>query len=295
MKRVKIIANPSSGREEALSVIEQLVEPFASKGTTVILQFTQKAGDAARFAMEDDGEECIISIGGDGTVNEIVNGMYAAERKVPLAVYPAGTVNDFAESMGIPKDPYEFYAMVCYGRRRTIDIGVCGDGAFINVCAIGLFTEIGYSVNAEAKSSIGRLAYYAEGFRAFRGTDLSKQSFKLHVETDDEEFETDALIAMVVNSKSVGGFSKISPEADVEDGKLELIVIERMSISKVLELFTSIGLGKHVDHDHFIYRKVRSVTLRADKPMRVDIDGEKGPFLPQTIEVVPGAIQFITK
>lgn len=295
MKRIKIIANPSSGREEAMEVIKKLIVPFAAKGATVILEFTQKSGDAKRFAMEDDGEDCIISMGGDGTVNEVVSGLYAAKRNVPLAIYPAGTVNDFAESLGIPKDPYDFYAMVFYGKRRNVDIGLCGDRAFVNVCAAGLFTEIGYNVAGEAKSTMGRLAYYAEGLRAFRVTDLSKDSFKLTVETDEETFETQALIAMVSNSSSVGGFSKISPTADVEDGELELIVIEKMSLSKLLELFTSIGLGKHIDHDHFIYRKVKRVSLNADKEMHIDIDGEKGPLLPKTIQVVPGAIQIITK
>ena len=81
----------------------------------------------------------------------------------------------------------------------------------------------------------------------------------------------------------------------MEDGELELIVIEKMSLSKLLELFTSIGLGKHIDHDHFIYRKVKRVSLKADKEMHIDIDGEKGPLLPKTIQVVPGAIQIITK
>lgn len=75
MKRIKIIANPSSGREEAMEVIKKLIVPFAAKGVAVILEFTQKAGDAKRFAMEDDGEDCVISMGGDGTVNEVVSGL----------------------------------------------------------------------------------------------------------------------------------------------------------------------------------------------------------------------------
>ena len=105
MKKIKIIANPSSGREGAVEIIKKLIVPFASKGTSVLLNFTQKAGDARAFAATDDGEDCIISMGGDGTLNEVVSGLYDAKRDTPLAIYPAGTVNDFAESMGIPKDP----------------------------------------------------------------------------------------------------------------------------------------------------------------------------------------------
>ena len=81
----------------------------------------------------------------------------------------------------------------------------------------------------------------------------------------------------------------------MKDGLLELAVIEEMSMTKLFELFRTIGLGKHIDHDHFIYRHGKKITLRADKPMHVDIDGEKGPCLPQTIQVVPGAVQLITK
>ena len=295
MKKIKIIANPSSGREGAVEIINKLLAPFASKGTSILLNFTQKAGDARVFAATDDGEDCIISMGGDGTVNEVVSGIYDAKRDTPLAIYPAGTVNDFAESMGIPKDPYDFYTMVVYGKKSAVDIGVCGDSAFINVCAVGAFSEIGYSVPDEAKSAVGRLAYYAEGFRMFREKDFLKNGFDVHIDCDGEHIDTKALMVMVSNSNSVGGFSKISPEADVKDGLLELAVIEEMSMAKVFELFSTIGVGKHLDHDHFIYRHGKKITLRADKPMHVDIDGEKGPCLPQTIEVVPGAVQLITK
>lgn len=295
MKKIKIIANPSSGREGAVEIINKLLVPFASKGTSILLNFTQKAGDARKFAATDDGEDCIISMGGDGTVNEVVSGIYDAKRDTPLAIYPAGTVNDFAESMGIPKDPYDFYTMVVYGKKSAVDIGLCGDSAFINVCAVGAFSEIGYSVPDEAKSAVGRLAYYAEGFRMFRGKDFLKSGFDVHIDCDGEHMDTKALMVMVSNSNSVGGFAKISPEADVKDGLLELAVIEEMSMAKVFELFRTIGLGKHIDHDHFIYRHGKKITLRADTPMHVDIDGEKGPCLPQTIQVVPGAVQLITK
>lgn len=295
MKKIKIIANPSSGREGAVEIINKLLVPFASKGTSILLNFTQEAGDARKFAATDDGEDCIISMGGDGTVNEVVSGIYDAKRDTPLAIYPAGTVNDFAESMGIPKDPYDFYTMVVYGKKSAVDIGLCGDSAFINVCAVGAFSEIGYSVPDEAKSAVGRLAYYAEGFRMFREKDFLKSGFDVHIDCDGEIIDTKAMIVMVSNSNSVGGFSKISPEADVKDGLLELAVIEEMSMTKLFELFRTVGLGKHIDHDHFIYRHGKKIELRADTPMHVDIDGEKGPCLPQTIQVVPGAVQLITK
>ncbi len=295
MKKIKIIANPSSGREGAVEIINKLLVPFASKGTSILLNFTQEAGDARKFAATDDGEDCIISMGGDGTVNEVVSGIYDAKRDTPLAIYPAGTVNDFAESMGIPKDPYDFYTMVVYGKKSAVDIGLCGDNAFINVCAVGAFSEIGYSVPDEAKSAVGRLAYYAEGFRMFREKDFLKSGFDVHIDCDGEIIDTKAMIVMVSNSNSVGGFSKISPEADVKDGLLELAVIEEMSMTKLFELFRTVGLGKHIDHDHFIYRHGKKIELRADTPMHVDIDGEKGPCLPQTIQVVPGAVQLITK
>ena len=295
MKKIKIIANPSSGREGAVEIINKLLVPFASKGTSILLNFTQEAGDARKFAATDDGEDCIISMGGDGTVNEVVSGIYDAKRDTPLAIYPAGTVNDFAESMGIPKDPYEFYTMVLYGKKSAVDIGLCGDSAFINVCAVGAFSEIGYSVPDEAKSAVGRLAYYAEGFRMFREKDFLKSGFDVHIDCDGEIIDTKAMMVMVSNSNSVGGFSKISPEADVKDGLLELAVIEEMSMAKLFELFRTIGLGKHINHDHFIYRHGKKIELRADTPMHVDIDGEKGPCLPQTIQVVPGAVQLITK
>ncbi|VEJ36204.1 Diacylglycerol kinase [Aedoeadaptatus ivorii] len=293
MKRIKIIANPSSGREGAVDILKKLIAPFSRMGASLLLEFTRHHGDAEAFAARDDGEDCIIAMGGDGTVNQVVNGLYAEKRNVPLAVYPAGTVNDFAEYLKIPKDPIEFVSMVERGHVVPVDLGLCGDRAFINVCAAGLFTELGYSVSDASKSSMGRLAYYLEGIRSFRVKDLSREYFRVRLETADGTVEKKVMLVMVSNSSSIGGFSRISPAASIKDGLLEVIAIEEMPFPKMIELITAIGVGKHTEHEHFLYFKTDKVTISADRALRIDIDGEPGPHLPQTVEVVAGGVPMI--
>ncbi|WP_245544176.1 diacylglycerol/lipid kinase family protein [Peptoniphilus timonensis] len=156
MKRVKIIANPNSGRGTALGKILDLIKLMSRDKYEIELLFTHEEGDGTRFAYNYSGEDFIICSGGDGTVNEVVNGIYLSGRDTPLGILQSGTVNDFANAQGLPTSANAFYKMIKNYKTKTIDLGLAGDRAFINVAAGGMLTEIAYTVPAEKKGNSRR-------------------------------------------------------------------------------------------------------------------------------------------
>lgn len=292
MGRMKIIVNPQSGREFGLEVVKNLIPLTCADGWEVILNFTQKRGDGIEFAKEDDCEDLIVCIGGDGTVNEVVNGIYQAKRQVPLAIIPAGTVNDFGKFLNLPRNAKDFYAMIKRAKICPIDIGVCGERAFINVCAGGLFTEIAYSVPESSKSIMGRLAYYLEAVKEVALNLHSKDSFALKIKSGNTIIQTKAMLFLVANSTSIGGMQNLAPEADIHDGLLDVLIFEEMQISEIIELLADIRFGRHSKNPHVMYFKTEEIFIQSDRDLPLDLDGELAGSLPKTIRIEKNAIKL---
>jgi len=193
MEKVKIIYNPNSGRQILQKNIPNLVESLKSNNYYVDVFPTTKQLDAMDAASQacKDNYDVIISIGGDGTVNEVVNGIMANTYRPRLAIYPAGTVNDFANYLKIPRSMDEFVKVIM--RKNTIktDVGLGGDRYFLNVAAAGLLTDVAYKVSSESKTVLGKFAYYLEGIK-----EIPKQIFKpikIRMRIGDVEQEREVL------------------------------------------------------------------------------------------------------
>lgn len=295
MKRVKIIANPNSGRGSALSKILELIELMSEDRYEIELLFTHEEGDGTRFAYDYSGEDFIICSGGDGTVNEVVNGMYLSGRDIPLGILQSGTVNDFANAQGLPTSPYAFYKIIKNYKTKTIDLGLAGDRAFINVAAGGMLTEIAYTVSAEKKASLGDMAYYLEGARVLLEEKIfkSKNSLNFHVESEEFTGTVEGLLFLITNSTSVGGFKKMAPLADISDGYLDVLIFKEIRISDVPELFASLMGGRHVDHNKVMYLKTKNIKISSDENLTIDVDGEKASTLPMTFKVLENKLKII--
>lgn len=293
MKKVKIIYNPSSGRQIVQKNIPYLVNILEENNYWVDVYPTEKQLDAMHAASEacKDNYHIVIAIGGDGTVNEVVNGIMVNTSRPKLAVYPAGTVNDFANYLKIPRSMEEFAQIIIKEHTVKIDVGLGGDRYFLNVAAAGLLTDVAYRVSSEAKTVLGKFAYYLEGLK-----ELPKQIFqpiKVRLKIGEVEEEREILFFLIANTPSVGGFKYVAPEASVSDGKFDLLIVEKSQFIDVASIFVKALTGNHTNHPNLQYIQVDSFSVDCDEDIYVDLDGEQGDKLPMDFQVKKSAIDLI--
>ncbi|MET3618316.1 diacylglycerol kinase (ATP) [Peptoniphilus olsenii] len=295
MKKVKIIANPNSGRGASLGKVLQLIKLFSQDEYKIILQFTNSHTGGFEYAKDDDGEDFIICCGGDGTVNEVVNGIYRRNRKVPLAILQSGTVNDFANSLNLPTSPMRFYQMIKNFKTKKIDLGLAGNRVFINVAAGGMLTEIAYTVSSEKKATLGNMAYYIEGVKELLQTNIfdDKNLLDLQIESDEVNGHERAMIFLITNSTSVGGFKKMAPFAEISDGYLDVLIFKKMDFFDVPELVATLVNGRHIDHNKVIYFKTKKLNIKCQSDVVIDLDGERASKLPMTFEVLEKELEIV--
>lgn len=293
MNKVKIIYNPSSGRQTVEKNIPNLAKILKENNYNVSIHATEKQLDAMEVASQacKDNYHIIIAMGGDGTVNEVVNGIMANKIRSKLAVYPAGTVNDFANYLKIPRGMDEFAKIIIRENIIKTDVGLGGDRYFLNVAAAGLLTDVAYRVSSEAKTVLGKFAYYLEGLK-----ELPRQMFKpikVRIKIGQVEEEREILFFLIANTPSVGGFKNIVPEANINDGKFDLLIVEKSQFIDVASIFFMALSGNHTNHPNLQYIQVDAFSVYSDDNIYVDLDGEQGGKLPMDFSVKKGAIDLI--
>lgn len=256
---------------------------------------TQKRFDALEEVrkLEENEYDLIIVVGGDGTVNEVVNGVMKGNNNIPIALLPAGTVNDFGNWINTPTDVKGFCDMIRNNKKQLVDVGKVGDKYFLNVAAGGLLTDVGYKVSSDAKTVLGKFAYYVEGMR-----NIPKQMFKsIPLEIDSEELKghEDIFMFIVTNTPTVGGFKRIAPRAKIDDGLLDVCIIKKSDLTEVFSMFLRTMKGEHIHHPKVTYIQTSKIELKCSEEVTVDLDldGEQGGKLPTTIQVVPKAISIV--
>lgn len=295
--KVRVILNPSAGRQILQKQVERIMNRLLTEKTVrqVDLIRTTGKGDAYTAAREILPWEVdlVLSVGGDGTVNEIVNGLIAGQHSTPLAILPAGTVNDFATHMRLPRDIDGFCGMVRRFRTVPVDAGKAGSDYFLNVAAGGLLTDVAYKVPSEAKTALGQLAYLISG-----AIDLPNQLYKsipVKIKSDQQLFEDEILLFIVANSASVGGFRNLAPLASVQDGLLDVMIIHRQGVFELLPLLAQMVNGDHLKNQRvtFFQASRLEVSCLDNTRVQLDVDGEPGDFLPLDITVKPGAVNLL--
>lgn len=291
MKKVKIIQNPSSGRQQNERKLEKIANILLNVGYLVGKFHTEGKDDARQETIRsvEEGYDLIIVSGGDGTVNEVAQGMLDSGKKIPVAILPAGTTNDFASYLKLPDDPEGFCEMILRGKTIDADLGLFNDRVFVNVAAAGLFSSVAHEVEKEKKMILGKLAYLLEGMKEFtlNRSDVHRLKFR----SDGEEHTEEAMLFIISNSSSVGGFKYVSPEAEVVDGLLDILIIKDCEIHEMAEIFFALFQGEHVSHPKVLYFKSDHISISSDREMVVDIDGEYGGKLPAEFSIAPGTFR----
>jgi len=295
--KARIIINPSAGRQllqkQVDRIIDRLIEEKTIRHADVIR--TQGAGDAYQAAryLKSWEADFVMAVGGDGTVNEVVNGLMDGHHQTPLAILPAGTVNDFAHALRLPRDTQSFCAMIRRFQTIPVDVGQAGERFFLNVAAGGMLTDVAYKVPSEAKTVLGKMAYLISG-----AMDLQVQKFRpihLRLESDERTFEEEVLLFIISNSSSVGGFRVLAPQASVNDGRLDVLVIHKQNLFELMPVLIQMVNGDHISNNRISYFQTSRITISCldQCPIPLDLDGEQGQNLPVTFDVRPSALRLI--
>ncbi|WP_283679085.1 diacylglycerol kinase [Lentilactobacillus sp. Marseille-Q4993] len=281
-KRARIIYNPTSGRELVKQKLVDILNVFEQAGYETSAFATTPAENSARDEAHragKDGFDLIVAAGGDGTINEVVNGVAPLKKRPKMAIIPAGTTNDYARALHIPReDPVEAAKVVLKNQTINMDIGKAGKSYFINIAAGGLLTELTYDVPSNLKTVFGYLAYLVKGAELLPRIKLIDMDIKY----DDGEFKGKASMFFLALTNSVGGFEQIVPDASLDDGKFTLIIVKTANLVEILHLVSKVfNGGSHVNDPRIIYKKTRQVTAKpVHDRMQINLDGEYGGDAP---------------
>ena len=294
--RCKVICNPKSGRHASPKKLERILGKLVMEHdvSQVDVFRTAGAGDAwrAAAALSATGYDFVIGAGGDGTMNEIVNGLMEGGSGLPLAMLPGGTANDFAYCLGLPSGPEDFCRMIRCGSVREVDLGWANGRYFINVAAFGMFVDIPYKTPNRDKSILGKLAYYMHGVR-----DVPEQLFstmQLRANYGGEILDVETLVCIIANSGSVGGVRLFMNKAKVDDGLLDMLLVAKPARQTINETFQKLFSGEGPRRGIIRQQQISEASffIRDDKSVEVDLDGEHCGFLPLNIKVAPKALKL---
>ena len=289
--RTSIICNPGAGRaDDRTAVLEQLQ---AFPAATV--HFTADAGDASRLAREavSSGYGRVIAAGGDGTLNEVINGIAPDFDRVQVGLIPLGTGNDFARMLALPDSVDECIDLLQQGAVQATDVvRVTTDHVryFINVSAGGFSGAVNEKLTPEIKKTWGPLAYVRCAAEAL--PDL--RAYKTRITLDDARTtELDLYNAVVANGRYVAGGTMIAPDASIDDGLLDLVLVPQNPAGDIMLVAAQIMMGTHLTSEGVVFRRAAKVTVHSEPGMWFNVDGELIGNEPATFEVLPRAIQFL--
>ena len=224
-KRARVIYNPTSGREALRSDLVDILSIYEQAGYETSAFATTPAPDSAKNEARraaEEGFDLIVAAGGDGTLNEVVNGIAGLKHRPTMAIIPAGTTNDYARALRIPRDDPIAAAKLILRKNKKfkIDIGQAGDNYFMNIAAGGTLTELTYDVPSQMKSLFGYAAYFAKGAELLPRV----KPVDVDIKYDGQEYRGQASTIFLALTNSVGGFEQIVPDASLDDGKFTMII-----------------------------------------------------------------------
>lgn len=278
MKRARLIYNPSSGREHVKRHLPYILERLEQAGYETSTHKTIGEGsatEAAHLACEREFD-LVIAAGGDGTIFEVVNGLAEKPYRPTLGIIPAGTTNDFARALRIPREIEKACDILCDGVEVPVDIGKAGNQYFINIAAGGTLTELTYEVPTKLKTVMGQLAYYLKGLEKLP----TIAPTKVTIEYDGKLFDGEIMLLLICNTNSVGGFEKLAPKANLSDGMFDLLIVKKCSFAEFIKLAGLALRGEHISDDNIIYTQANRIKVKVDGDMQLNLDGEYGGSFP---------------
>jgi diacylglycerol kinase (ATP) len=289
-----VIVNPKAAGGKAITKLPQISAVASSIAPDYLLHVTSSIEDARLRAREfaSLGVGRIIAVGGDGTFNEVANGILESGQRVPLGVVPAGTGCDLPRSLGVPTSIEEALRFALTASAAPMDVGLAktstGERHFLNVAGLGFDAKV--ADRAQRKKRLGgKKAYIAALVQSL--TDFGY--IDVRIEVDDHVIETKAVFVSVANAQYLAGGFHFTPMAKVDDGLLDLAIISNISLPGFVKAVPSVYRGTHLQHPNWTHLTTRHVKVSASSPALVQLDGEIAGTSPAEFSIMPGALDIV--
>jgi YegS/Rv2252/BmrU family lipid kinase len=288
--RVLIVFNPTAGQAESFQQdLHAAAEVWREHGWQVDLRPTAGPGDGTRIAREAaaQGYDVVVAAGGDGTINEVVNGL--AGTSAALAALPVGTANVWAREIGLPLQPRAAAETLLQAQVRRIDLGCAGGRYFLLMAGVGFDAAVVGEVLPPEKRRLGILAYVLRAL----GVALRYRGTRVRLQLDGRRAGGRVLLVVIGNSQLYGGVVKITARAIIDDGLLDVCIIKGSSLGSAPLRMLSILLRRYNTDPKIEYHRARSVRVESRRGLPVQVDGDHIGRTPMTFEVAPGALRAL--
>ena len=293
------LVNPASANGSTGRRWPELARRAAAAGLEGATLFSERQGHLAELAREAalDGAELLVVVGGDGSVNEVVNGLAGLGRQPEVAVVPRGTGWDFSRTFGIPRKIDDAVQIALQGDVRTIDLGRASyrawDGSdatawFANVASAGMSGAIAKRANETTKALGGKASYLWATFAVFSGWAATE----IEVAVDGERRAGPMFDVVIANGRFFGGGLEICPEAEPDDGLFDVLTIGDVTKRDLVQTMPRMYRGTHLPHPKAELLRGSSVTVKSETPLPIELDGEQPGTTPVTFEVAAGALRL---
>lgn len=286
--KVRIIANPVAGGGKGRRMAETLRDSLEGKVGEVELVLTKQAGDNEPEAARP-GADVVVAVGGDGSVNEVVNGLKNTD--AALAILPAGTANVVSRELGIPKDPEAVAALIVAGNFREMDAGIRDGRRFMLGAGAGLDAAIAEAVSEQRGRKSNLIKWVWPSIK----TSLRYTFPAFRVVADGELLCEAGQYAIIGNCRYSAGVFPLTPEAKIDDGLLDICIFQNLNALRLIGLLPTVWNGRHIRRKDVIYKQFQSleITPVSDETVPFQVDGDPGGQLPVTIGIEPKAVRVI--
>ena len=283
MKKCLFIFNPISGKNKKLmKKLGYIENKLKEKYDVVDIVPTSHAGHAVELAKEACGKyDSLLFSGGDGTFSEVVKGIGEEKEAPTLGFIPSGTVSDMANNYNIPRNIKKAIDVCVNGNKTKIDVCKINDSYFAYVCGLGTYTSATFKASPKLKKKYGRMAYFMQGVKeVFKINQLN-----LKITVGKKTFTQDSILMLIMNSKSVGGFSKFNYKNKLGDGKFDVVIVKKPELVTPINIWKLfiLGVPTFLDNDNFMVFSTDEVTIDAGADVEWNLDGD--PFDARKVEI----------
>lgn len=273
-KRALLIVNPCAGKTKSRAGTFEIVDKFSKGDYEFSIQTTTCQGDATNIVKRElDGKDMVVCCGGDGTLNETINGVMDMPRRVPIGYIPTGTTNDLATSLGIPSGIKEATDLIIGGHTNDYDVGLFNNRCFTYVASFGAFSRASYATPQKYKNMFGHAAYIVAAVPEV----MNIHPTKMRIEHDGGVIEGEFMFGAVSNSLSVGGFFKLPrEEVKFNDGVFEVLLVPKIGMTHLFPILHKVR-SQNYDGKEIIFFKTSKIKIYApDEEVPWTLDGEFG-------------------